>query len=97
MFNFLEKLRAKPDRVKKQIAFLTAFFMVGVIFVVWLSVIYPNFRRAQDQEARVSSMEPSPLSTFTDSFVSGVSGIKEKIDEVKESVSSFATTTSSVE
>jgi hypothetical protein len=93
MFNLIEKLRQKSDRTKKQIAFLTAFFIVGVIFVVWLSVIYPDFRQAQSQEARVSSLEPSPLSSFSDSVSSGVSSIKEKFSEIKTSVSSLSATT----
>ncbi len=97
MFNLIEKLRQKPERVKKQIAFLGAFFIAGGIFVVWLSVIYPDFRKSQSQEAAVANLEPSPLSTFADSFFSGISSIREKFGEIKQSVSSLsgATTTNS--
>ena len=89
MFNFLEKLRQKPAYIKKQVAFFIAFSVAGIIFVVWLSVIYPDFRQRQDQQEKISQLEPSPVSSFTQTISSGISGIKDQIGQLKSAVSSF--------
>jgi len=93
MFDFIEKLRQKPDRTKKQIAFLVSLLLAGIIFVIWLSVIYPDFKQKQAKESAISKLEPSPLSNFTDTFSSGISAIGEQFNKIKESISSLATTT----
>lgn len=89
MFDFLEKLRAKPDRTKKQIAFLSALFFVGIIFVMWLSVIFPNWRESQSKEAKDSKLPPTPISAFFGTFFSGISAISEEFGQLKDSISSF--------
>lgn len=89
MFDFLEKLRAKPDRTKKQIAFLSALFFVGIIFVMWLSVIFPNWRESQSKEAKASEFPPSPISAFLGTFSSGISAISEEFSKLKDSISSL--------
>ena len=94
MFDFIEKLRQKPDRTKKQIAFLVSLLLAGIIFVIWLSVIYPDFSQTQAKETAVSKQEPSPLSNFSDTFSSGISAIGDQFNKIKESLSSFSTTTS---
>ncbi len=90
MFDYLEKLRKKPERVKKQIAFLISFAIVGVIFVVWLTVIYPDFRQNEEASAVLASTTPSPISAFSDTFSSGISAISEEFSRIKESISSFS-------
>ena len=89
MFEFIEKLRQKPDRTKKQIAFLSALFLAGLIFVVWLSVIYPDFKRGQQKEDAVSKLEPSPLSTFGETISTGISAMGDQFSKLKESISSI--------
>ena len=91
MFNFLDKLRKKPDRLKKQMAFFTAFSLAGVVFVVWLSVIYPDFINTQEQEKKVSDLEANPLNNFTQTFLQGISGMKDQFKNLKDSISSFST------
>ena len=89
MFNLLEKLRQKPAHIKKQVAFLVSFSVAGVIFVVWLSVIYPDFRERQSKEQKISSVEPSPVSSFGQTLTAGISSIKEQFGQLKNAVSSF--------
>lgn len=86
MLQFLENLKQKPESTKKYIAFSVAFFVSGIIFVVWLSVIYPDFRAKQDRKEYVSEIEKSPLTTLKESITTGVSGIKEEISKAKESL-----------
>lgn len=94
MFELIERLRRKSDRTKKQVAFLTALFVAGVIFVVWLSVIYPDFRKKQQKINYVSNLEPSPLGTLGDTFRTGLSAIGEQFTSLKEAVSSITTSPS---
>lgn len=89
MFELIERLRRKPDRTKKQVAFLAALFVAGVIFVIWLSVIYPDFRKRQKNIDRVANLEPSPLGTLGETFRTGFSAIGEQFTSLKESVSSI--------
>lgn len=91
MFGLIEKLRVKPDRAKKQIAFLIAFLFAGIIFVVWLSAIFPSWRQGQLKEAAASNLEPSPISTFIGTFSSGISAISAEFGQLKDSISSFST------
>jgi len=90
MFDLIEKLRAKPDSTKKQIAFLVALSVAGIIFVIWLSVIYPDWKEGEIKESNVAKIEPSPLSGFTSNFSNGLTSIKEQFSKLKESVSSFS-------
>ncbi len=91
MFQLIEKLRGKPDRTKKQVAFLAALLVAGLIFVVWLTTIYPDFRQTQTQEDKVANLEPSPLGAFASQLSSGISAIKDKFSQIKSSVTSFTT------
>ena len=92
MFNYIEQLRKKPERIKKQIAFFVAFLIVGIIFVIWLSVIYPQVMGSKKQVAEVSTItEPRPISAFGDTFFAGLSAISEQFSKIKEAISSFST------
>ena len=63
----------------------------AIIFVIWLSVVYPSFSRDQIQEEVASSTSPSPLSAFSDTLLTGFSAIGEQFGKIKETVSSFTT------
>ena len=91
MFNLIEKLRQKPDHTKKRVAFLSAFLLAGIIFVIWLSVIYPDFKQKQEREEVVSKLEPSPLGTFGETFRTGASAIRDQFINIKESIESITT------
>lgn len=95
MFQYIEKLRAKPDSTKKQVAFIVAFVISGIIFVIWLSVIYPHWKEDQENIEKVSKVEPSPLAGFVDNITNGFSGIKEQYSNIKESMTFSATSTES--
>lgn len=90
MFDLIEKLRAKPEKVKKRIAFLVSLSVASFIFVVWLTVIYPDFKNRQNQAEKVSKLTPSPISTFSASVSEGLSGIGEEFSKLKAAISSFS-------
>ena len=90
MFELIEKLRQKPDSAKKKIAFFVALLTSGIIFVVWLSVIYPNWKLGQSQKEKVANLEPSPVSSLSSTISSGFSAIKDQFSQVKNVISSFS-------
>ncbi len=91
MFDSLEKLRSKPDRAKKRFAFLIALLVVAIIFSVWLTVLYPEFRNDQNKVEQVSKLEPSPFGAFTDSVGNAFSSISQTFGELRQGISSFTT------
>lgn len=93
MFNLIEKLRQKPERAKKRIAFLIAGSFSAVIGFVWLSVIYPDLRFVENQKQSASVNQTSPTSSFFENILEGFSGVKKQLGDVKNLVGSISTTT----
>ena len=91
MFELIEKLRQKPDRTKKQIASVISLLLSGIIFVVWLSVIYPNFKQNQKQEIKARENSEGPLSGISQTVSGGVGSIRNQFSKMKEMISSFST------
>ena len=90
MFNLLKKLRNKSEGTKKRVAFFGALVFSGIILVVWLSILYPQWRASQSNEAKVAKLAPGPLSSFSDSFFTTVESIKDKFSSLKEAASIFS-------
>ena len=57
MFNWLDNMRQKSLSTQRLWAFGISLFIVGVIFVIWLSVIFPNFLHTQDIAAKNTQVE----------------------------------------
>jgi hypothetical protein len=93
MFNYLEKLRRKSESEKKRFAFLTAFSFSGLIFVIWLSVIYPSWYKIQTKEDAAAELEPGPIDSLTGIISNGVSSITGTVDEAKVKMNSFSSST----
>ena len=91
MFEYLEKLRQKPEGAKKRFAFLTAFTISGIIFVVWLSVIYPDLTEQKKRDDKVKNLESSPLSSFIENVSYGFGQIGKSFDGIKETIDMLKT------
>ena len=91
MFELLDKIRSKSQRTKKQVAFLVSLSFVGIIFVIWLTAIYPNLKFTEDQQAKMAKLAPSPTSAFMDTITNGFSGIVKQISSVKDAIKNFTT------
>ena len=89
MFDYIEKLRQKPEHIKKQIAFLISLLFAGIIFIVWLTVIMPGFEQQKQIDDRVAKSEPSPFSTFIGMLSSGTSAMSDQVSKIKELSSSL--------
>jgi hypothetical protein len=90
LFDLLEKIRRKPEGAKKRIAFLSAFSITGLIFVLWLSVWYPAWHYGQIKEQNVVSSEPSPIQTMAETFSSTFSAVSDQIAQLKAGLSGIS-------
>ncbi len=90
MFELIEKLRKKSDRTKKQVAFLTAFTFASLIFGVWVTIVFPDWRYAQNQEAKADKATPSPTSAISGTFSEGISAIQSQLAQLRQAVDSYS-------
>lgn len=93
MFKYIEKIRTKDDRIKKQIAFVIAFTFSSILFVLWLTVFLPQFEQSQEAESRAQAADEakSPVNNFIDALSAGVGQIKENFDDAKNVIGEMAT------
>lgn len=42
MFELIEKLRTKPEKYRRRVAFGASAFITAILFSVWTSVLYPG-------------------------------------------------------
>ena len=84
MFELIEKIRNKPEKTQKKIAFLFSFFFVGIIFVVWITVLFPEFLWQKEKEDKVASLEPSAFSAFFSTMSQGISDMGKNISQIKD-------------
>lgn len=82
MLEIIENFRKKSDGAKKQVAFLVSLFIAGIIFVLWLGVIYPDIKNTENKEVSENS-ESSPISTFGSIFSAGLESIGTQFNQIK--------------
>ncbi len=83
MFEIIEKIRRKPESSKNKIAFLTSFTVSGFIFVIWLTVIYPDLSFVEKQKQVASAGEAGVFSSFVENVKQGFVGIKQEAGMIK--------------
>lgn len=86
MFKYLDYLRKKPDIYKKTFAIMVSFFVVGVMFVVWLSVIYPDIKNIGQKKAKIKENNPTAISAFMANVFEGFGSIQESFGELTGSM-----------
>lgn len=93
MFDLIEKLRQKSDKSKNKIAFLTSFTFSGLIFVVWLTIIYPDLKFIEKQKQTATASESSLSGSFIENMKEGFLGLKKEINDLKSVVDNVGTST----
>lgn len=90
VLEFIEKLRQKPEKTKNFIAFSASLFFAGCIFLMWLTVVFPDVRQDKATKDKIARNEPSPFSALFGNIAKGFSGVQEKFTDVKSIVSNFS-------
>lgn len=68
MWHLLEKIRAKPVRVRKQILFVTATFLTVIVFFVWVSTFISDISQSTSDNMESNKSIFSFLTPFQNAF-----------------------------
>lgn len=93
IFDWIEKVRKKPEVERRRILVGSTFLITGLIFVVWLSVRLYGFEDVN--KTVVAKKESGPISELFDTFGKFSDNFKEGVASIKNVLSSSTTTTSS--
>ncbi len=87
MFDWLDKLREKPESMRFKVAILAAFAVTFVIFLIWLSILTLRFEGSIGKDGETASETISPLSVFRKNisqvFKNGIDDIKNIKDNLE--------------
>lgn len=91
MFEYIERLRKKSDKEKRQVAFLIAFLFSLTIFTFWFFAVFPGFKKQGEIEKKVIALESEPGVSFSSLFEGKFDQIKEQLDKIKNFAGNFST------
>lgn len=91
--DFIERLRQKPARTRKTIAFATSAVVTLMIFGVWASVLHfginskpSNVTAAAGTATNGSNTDVNPFSAFWSVLSTGWNGLSNNINQIKTGV-----------
>lgn len=87
LFEYLEKLRGKPERERRRIAVIAVSIITGIIIVGWASSL--SFQNPE----RETQKGLGPLQVIGKTFGAGVKGIKESVKSQFENMTATSTYT----
>ncbi len=92
MWNFLEKIRQKPDPQKKLIALISASVITLIIILIWLPTVFNE----KEKEEKIVEEVKDPVSEVTP-----ISNLSDQVGEIKgiwnEITSQFKNSTTTLE
>ncbi len=83
MFELLESVRKKPENTKRLIAFFISFLFCALMFVIWISVWYPQWKDGELAKQTDTPSTLAPLSSLTQTFSSGFSQVGNEFSKLK--------------
>ncbi len=89
-FDWLEKMRNKPIKSQRLIAFAVALSFTGLLFVTWLSVLLPGFFHSRDvaqKNEEKNDTFDTPKDTFVENITSAWHTLGEQFGALKTTVS----------
>lgn len=81
MFQSIEKLRRKPDNLKRSIALWVTIVLFALVVFVWLSSV--NIVNIKKEEKELGQKAPSPISAIKESVSSIFRNADEEVDSIK--------------
>ncbi len=76
MLNQIEKLRHKPEGVRKNILLITTFIITGFIVLIWAYTLQFRFNSVAAKKPDSSIESPKPITLITGSIQKSISDIK---------------------
>ncbi len=92
MFDFIKNLQEKPEHHRRAITLISSLFISLVIFVVWLSVIFPTSVQTEKKLAESeSSRNAGLMDVFSRNVASVSSAFKDQLLSIKDITKLFTT------
>jgi hypothetical protein len=77
MQKYIESLKDRPDHHKRRIAFTASATITAIIFILWVTVIFPsNTRTLALQSEKQAPVGESPINTLQKGVAQAYEGIK---------------------
>lgn len=92
MFSLIARVRRKPERVRRQIAFLVAASLTVLIVLVWLVSINASVRDPADSSVTRNAQEKSPLGVLSDTVGAFISDTEAAVRAFKSGLPAFQET-----
>ncbi|MFZ2523072.1 MAG: hypothetical protein WAW92_01665 [Minisyncoccia bacterium] len=93
MFEYLDKVRKKDEKIKKRIAFYVALACAAFIFIIWLTVSVPQIKNEKRAQDAIASTTKSPLSNFMAIISNGLIEAQKNVSEIKSAINVLSSTT----
>jgi glucan phosphoethanolaminetransferase (alkaline phosphatase superfamily) len=97
MFNWLENMRRKPSATQRVWAFGISLFIVGIIFILWISFWLPTSLQTQSVAAKnnqLSTKFVTPTQNIWSDFSSVWSSVSSEYGELQQQIKTFNMTSS---
>lgn len=88
MFDYLDRLRARPELYRLRVAIVTAGVITTVIFLVWATTLSVRLFGIEETTSATRE-EPSPLATFQEQLGAATEGLINQFESLRESFGSI--------
>ncbi|HEY4714966.1 MAG TPA: hypothetical protein VIH31_00460 [Candidatus Paceibacterota bacterium] len=81
MQKFLEKLRSKPEHIRKNILYIATFSITGIIVIIWIYSLANHFSAPETKEAFRNDLKP--LTVIKDNLTDTYQSISADLSKIK--------------
>jgi hypothetical protein len=85
MYEFIEKLKKKPESYRRRFALGVSGGITAMLFVVWASVIFPTTNRAilaTNSDSEEEQKEQTPITTLSSGVAQAYAALKASLSKV---------------
>jgi hypothetical protein len=82
MKKFIEKLRSKPEHIRKNILYATTFSVTGLILIIWIYSLVSHLSSPETREAFRNDLKP--LTVIKDNLSDAYQNITADLSKIKK-------------
>lgn len=88
MFDYLDRLRTRPEAYRFRVTIMAAGVITAIIFFVWVTTLSVRLFGVEDT-AEVVKEEPSPFKTFQEGLGAATAGLWNQFESLREDLGSI--------
>ena len=88
MFDYLDRLRTRPEAYRLRVTILVAGVITAIIFFVWVTTLSVRLFGV-DEAIKVANEEPSPFKTFQEGLSAATEGLFKQFESLRENLGSI--------